>query len=86
MESWDWSREARGKKTSFSPSPLPLAAKNPTFSARGKAEEFLQKIWGGRSASTTVQVLELKAPRGSWAGGLRYGGEGGRAYKLATEH
>lgn len=86
LESWDWSREARGKKTLFSPSPLPLAAKNLTFSARGKAEEFLRKIWGGRSSSIMVQVLEPKDPRGSWAGGLRYGGEGGRDYRLATKH
>lgn len=85
LESWDWSREERGK-TSFSPSPLPLAAKNLTFSARGKAEEFRGKIWDGRSGSITVQVLEPNASRGSWAGGLRYGGEGGRAYWLATKH
>lgn len=80
LESWDWSREERGK-TSFPPSPLPLAAKNLTFSAREKAEEFLGKIWDGRSGgSITVQVLEPNASRGSWAGGLRYGGKGGREY------
>lgn len=44
----------------------PLAKKNLTFSVRDRAEEFLLKIWGGRSSSTMFRYLEPKAAeRGS---------------------
>lgn len=71
LEKEDWSREAG--ETWLSSSLGPLAEKNLTFSAGGRAKEFLWKIWGRRSSGTVIQVLEPKAARGSWVGGLRSG-------------
>lgn len=65
-----WSPEAG--EIWLSPFLGPLAKKNLTFSARDRAEEFLLKIWGGRSSGTTVQVFGTQSIRErELGGGLR---------------
>lgn len=58
LESWDWSREDRGEKRRFLHPHSLWLLRTSLSQPGGKAEEFLRKIWGGRSGSITVQVLE----------------------------
>lgn len=60
LENRVWSPEAGGNVAVSMPTPLGWG-KHHTFSSGGRAEEFLRKIWGGKSRGITVQVLEPEA-------------------------